>query len=67
MFKKIHSGYFLTKTNFMKNSDVFYGTVIKPYNSWSDIKMSAEAVRIQTSMTGGCKILRVVRGMTIFD
>ena len=34
----------------MKTSDLFYGTVVKPYNSWSDIKLSSEATKIQTAM-----------------
>lgn len=34
----------------MKASDLYDGVVIRPYNSWSDVKLSAEMKKIQTSM-----------------
>ena len=36
---------------FMKASDLYDGVVIRPYNSWSDVKFSAEMQKVQNAMT----------------
>lgn len=39
----------------MKINDLFDGIVVRPYNTWSDVKLSAETQKIQTSMTGNAQ------------
>ena len=36
----------------MKTTDLFDGSVVNPYNAWSDGKLCSETLRIQNSMTG---------------
>ena len=43
--------YFFTKTLPMKSQSDFIPSVTKPYNSWSDKKLAAETIKIQTAMT----------------
>lgn len=36
----------------MTTNDLFDGVVVRPYKNWSDVKLSAQTQKIQTSMTG---------------
>ncbi|HEY5371828.1 MAG TPA: hypothetical protein VIJ75_22825 [Hanamia sp.] len=50
-----------------KTSDLYDGVVARPYNSWSDIKFSAEMQKVQTSMTGNILFPSPVPTMKVFS
>ena len=51
----------------MKNSDLYSASIVNPYNSWSDSKMSLEALRIQDAMTGNPRFPNPVPSMEVFS
>jgi len=50
----------------MKTDDLFDGIVTRPYKRWSDLKLGAEAQKIQTMLTGNTLVPVTQPNMEVF-
>lgn len=50
----------------MKASDLYDGVVIRPYKSWSDVKLSSEMTKVKTAMTNNALFPTPVPSMEVF-